>query len=278
MRVIATGGGGDAAGCPGYVVAGMRGHQRVRHVTHWTTVPFQSEAGSTKFRPLGSSRLDSGMDEPKTLRIVVADDDPLARRTIKDALRRAGITVVADAHDGREAVEHALYYRPDVVLMDVVMPGLDGIAATRKILKEIPDQVIILISTGDEDEVAILGLQAGAAGYLSKDIDLGVLPRALRGAYNGEAVVSRRMSMQLVEHLRRAPKPLGTRTVNGHLTPREWEVLDLVCERLGTDQIADALVLSPETVRSHVKHILRKLDARSREEAITVARRIRRAA
>ena len=185
------------------------------------------------------------------------------------------MTVVADAHDGREAVEYTLYYRPHVVLMDIVMPGLDGIAATRKIIREIPDQVIVLLTSADEDELAIIGLQAGASGFLSKEVDIEALPQALHGAHAGEAVVSRHLAMRLVEHLRRTPHTTGLRPVKSALTPREWEVLDLVCERRTTDQIAEALVLSPETVRSHVKHILRKLDARSREEAILVAQRLR---
>jgi DNA-binding NarL/FixJ family response regulator len=209
------------------------------------------------------------------VRAVVADDDPFARRTIKDVLRRAGIVVVAEARDGREAVEYCLHYRPDVVLMDVVMPELDGIAATRRILKQIPSQVIVLLTSADEDEMGIVGLRAGAVGFLTKDVDIDVLPQALRGAYSGEAVISRRFGMRLVEHLRHSPEPRGMRPIGGPLTPREWEVMDLVCERRSTDQIAQALVLSPETVRSHVKHILRKLGARNREDAIAVADQMR---
>jgi DNA-binding NarL/FixJ family response regulator len=209
------------------------------------------------------------------VRAVVADDDPFARRTIKDVLRRAGIVVVAEARDGREAVEYCLHYRPDVVLMDVVMPELDGIAATRRILKQIPSQVIVLLTSADEDEMGIVGLRAGAVGFLTKDVDIDVLPQALRGAYSGEAVISRRFGMRLVEHLRHSPEPRGMRPIGGPLTPREWEVMDLVCERRSTDQIAQALVLSPETVRSHVKHILRKLGARNREDAIVVADQMR---
>jgi two-component system, NarL family, response regulator LiaR len=212
---------------------------------------------------------------PGVVRAIVADDDPFARRTIKDALRRAGIVVVAEARDGREAVEHCLHYRPDVVLMDVVMPELDGIAATRRILKQIPSQVIVLLTSADEDEMGMVGLRAGASGFLTKEVDIEVLPQALRGAFNGEAVVSRRFGMRLVEHLRHTPEPRGMRPIRGPLTPREWEVMDLICERKSTDQIAEALVLSTETVRSHVKHILRKLGARNREEAIAVADRMR---
>ena len=209
------------------------------------------------------------------MRAIVADDDPFARRTIKDALRRAGIVVVAEARDGREAVEYCLHYRPHVVLMDVVMPELDGIAATRRILKELPDQIIVLLTSADEDEIGLVGLRAGASGFLTKEVDIEVLPQALRGAYDGEAVISRRFGMRLVEHLRRTPETRGMRPIGGPLTPREWEVMDLVCERRTTDQIADQLVLSPETVRSHVKHILRKLGSSSREEAITAAQRLR---
>jgi NarL family two-component system response regulator LiaR len=209
------------------------------------------------------------------VRAIVADDDPFARRTIKDALRRAGIVVVAEARDGREAVEYCLHYRPDVVLMDVVMPELDGIAATRRILKQIPSQVIVLLTSADEDEMGMVGLRAGASGFLTKEVDIEVLPQALRGAFNGEAVVSRRFGMRLVEHLRHTPEPRGMRPVHGPLTPREWEVMDLICERKSTDQIAEALVLSTETVRSHVKHILRKLGARSRAEAVEIAQAMR---
>jgi len=211
------------------------------------------------------------------LRAIVVDDDPFARRAISEALRRDGITVEAEAGDGREAVRCCLEHRPDVVLMDVVMPDLDGISATREIVERIPDQVIVLLTSADEDDLGILGLRAGAAGFLNKDLEVDVLARALRGACSGEAAVSRRFGMRLVEHLRSTPQGRAPRPVTGRLTPREWQVMDLVSERRTTDQIAEALVLSPETVRSHVKHILRKLDARSREEAILVAQRLRRA-
>src|SRR5215218_11446859 len=138
-------------------------------------------------------------------REMVANDVPLARRTINDALTRAGILVVGDASNGREAVECAINYRPDVVLMDVVMPGLDGIAATRRIVKEIPGQVVVILTTADDDEIGLLGLRAGASGFLAKDVDVDILPQALQGALSGEAAISRKLSMRLVEQLRRAP-------------------------------------------------------------------------
>jgi NarL family two-component system response regulator LiaR len=213
-------------------------------------------------------------DEP--MRAIVADDDSFARRMVKDALQRAGMIVVAEAHDGREAVELTMFYRPDVVLMDVVMPSLDGIAATRQIVKDLPDQLIVLLTSADEEEMGVLGLRAGAVGFLTKDVDVSVLPRALERACEGEAVISRRLGMRLVEHLRRVPEGApGLRPVKSPLTAREWEVIDLLYEGRTTDEIASSLVLSSETVRSHVKHILRKLGARSRGEAVAMAQEMR---
>ena len=195
---------------------------------------------------------------------------------VKDVLQRAGIRVVAEAHDGREALEQVRYHRPDIVLLDVIMPNLDGIAATRRIIAENPDQLVVLLTHSDDEELGILGLRAGAVGYLRKDVDLEALPRALEGALEGEAVISRGMAMRVIERLRELPEGgRGMRPVQSTLTSREWQVLDLLCEQRTTDQIAAALVLSQETVRTHVKSILRKLDVRSRTEAVAIANRLR---
>lgn len=210
------------------------------------------------------------------IRAIVAEDDPLARRIIKETLQRAGIVVIAEALDGVQAVELVLYYKPDIVLMDVVMPNLDGVAATRRIMEKRPDQVVIMLTRSVDDEIGVLGLRAGASGYLTKDLDIEALPRVLEAALHGEAAISRGMAMRLVEHLRRLPEGgRGMRPVRSSLTAREWEVLDLLSEEKTTEDIADALVLSLETVRSHVKSILRKLDVRSRQDAVLVARRLR---
>ncbi len=209
------------------------------------------------------------------LRAVIADDDPFARRVIRDALQRGGVQVVAEARNGRHAIELTLYHRPDVVVMDVVMPELDGILATRRIVQELPDQIVIVLTGTEDDELGLQALRAGAAGYLSKDLDVEVLPKTLEAARQGEAVISRRMAMRLVEQVRRTSESgHGMRPVRSPLTPREWEVVDLI--RLGrtTDQIADELVLSIETVRSHVKNLMRKLGVRSREDAVAAADRM----
>jgi NarL family two-component system response regulator LiaR len=214
------------------------------------------------------------------VRAVIADDDPFARRVIKEVLQGAGIRVVAEAANGRQAVEYVLYYRPDVAVMDVVMPELDGIMATRQIIKQLPEQLIVVLTGAgdDDDELGMQALRAGAAGFLSKDLDIDALPRVLEGARRGEAAVSRKMTKRLIERLRATPTgSSGMRPVKSPLTPREWEVIDLLQAGESTEDMARILVLSIETVRSHVKNILRKLNVRSREEAVAAAERTRNA-
>jgi DNA-binding NarL/FixJ family response regulator len=210
------------------------------------------------------------------LRVVVVDDDPLARRMLRDVLQDAGVTVIAEAGGGREAVELSLYYKPDVVVMDLVMPGIDGIAATREIVGKAPEVKVVMLSSSDSEDVGLMTLRAGASGFLCKSVGIDALPRALRCARDGEAVVSRSLTMRLIESMRRVREDgAGIRPVRSPLTPREWEVLDLLCQDRTTDDIADVLVLSVETVRSHIKSVLRKLGVRSRQEAVKVAAGLR---
>ena len=215
------------------------------------------------------------------LRAVIADDDPYARRVVKDVLERAGVIVIAEARDGRQAVELTLHYRPDVVVMDVVMPELDGIMATRQIRRELPEQLIVVLTSAgsDDDEIVLQALRAGAGGFLSKDLEIEALPRALAGLREGEAAISRKMTLSLIERLREGPSgSAGMRPVKSPLTAREWEVIDLLKASKTTDEIADEFVLSPETVRSHVKNILRKLKVGTRQEAVAAADEMRNAA
>jgi NarL family two-component system response regulator LiaR len=222
-------------------------------------------------RESGGSREDC---EP--LRVVVVDDDPLARRMLRDVLQGAGVTVIAEAGGGREAVELSVYYKPDVVVMDLVMPGMDGVAATREIVDKAPEVKVVMLTSSDSEEVGLTTLRVGASGFLSKSVGLEALPRALRSARDGEAVVSRTLTMRLIEGMRRVREDgSGMRPIRSPLTPREWEVLDLLCQQRSTDQIADVLVLSVETVRSHIKSVLRKLGVRSRQEAVKAASGLR---
>src|SRR3712207_4766742 len=156
---------------------------------------------------LGATHMTQATNGPREgdapLRVIVADDDALVRRVVRDALQRAGIVVIAEAGSGREAIELTLYYKPDVVLMDLVMPGIDGIAATREIVAGLPDTKIVVLSSSDDDELGLLSLRMGACGYLTGTVDVDSLPRALRAANEGEAVVPRRLTGRLVEAVRR---------------------------------------------------------------------------
>ena len=211
---------------------------------------------------------------------MIADDDPFARRLVKDVLERAGVIVIAEARDGRQTVELTLQHLPDVVVLDVVMPGFDGIFATREIRRQLPEQLVIVLTGAgsDDDTLGLLALRAGAGGFLSKELEIEALPRALEGLRQGQAAISRKLTLALIERLREAPSgSSGMRPVKSPLTAREWEVIDLLTQSKTTDQIADELVLSPETVRSHVKNILRKLKVRSRQEAVAMTDEMRKA-
>jgi two-component system, NarL family, response regulator LiaR len=218
-------------------------------------------------------RAEPGVDR---LRVLIADDDPLARRVVRDALQEAGFVVVADAANGREAVELALHYRPDLVLMDVVMPELDGIAAAKRIGEQAPEVRVVILSISDDDELGMLGIRAGASGYVTKDVDVVHLPGMLERVAAGEPAVTPRFTAKLIDELRRLPEAgKGMRPVRSGLSSREWEVLDLLSAGRNEDQIADDLVLSVETVRSHVKSLHRKLGVHTRTELLDAVRRLR---
>src|SRR5512132_912357 len=125
--------------------------------------------------------------ESSPVRVIIADDDPLARRAVRDALQEAGIVVIAEASNGLDAVQLSLHYEPDVVLMDVVMPSMDGVTATRKLCERAPHVKVVMLSANADDDVGLLCLRAGATGFLAKDIAIASLPRALRAARDGEA-------------------------------------------------------------------------------------------
>ena len=215
-------------------------------------------------------------EERARWRAVVAADEGPARRALSQALRHADVVVVAEAYDGTEAVELARYHEPDLVIMDVGVSGLDAIAATRRITRELPDVIVILLTGAASEDLGVLGLRVGAAGYLRGDLHPLSLARAIVGALRGEAAIPRSMAMRLVEQIRgETASGEHMRPVGGPLTARQWEVLDLLCEGRTTEEIAAALTVSVETVRSHVKGIFRRLNVRSREEAAAVACRLR---
>ena len=222
--------------------------------------------------PLEESAPDAG----RRLRVVIGDGDPIARRVMRDVLQEAGVIVVAEADNGRDAVDLALHYRPEILLMEAKLPGIDGVSAMERVLARTDDVRVVIISASCDAEVGLRSLRAGASGFLTKDIDIQSLSRTLGRVAEGEIACSRFFVSALVNRLRAAPqRGIGMRPVKSKLTPREWEVLDLLCEGSATATIADQLFLSTETVRSHVKNLMRKLGVRSRQEAIALAPQLR---
>jgi DNA-binding NarL/FixJ family response regulator len=199
------------------------------------------------------------------LTIVTVDADPLARRLIRSVLEQAGMSVLAEAGSGAEAVPLVLRHAPDVVLLD----RADAVRAIH------PHAPVVVLACEEDEDAALRALTAGAAGYLSKDLELDALPRTLAAVAAGEAAVSRRLTGQLVERLREQPQ---LRPIKGPLTAREWEIVSLLAPDRSTGDIADTLVISAETVRTHVKSIMRKLGVHSRHEAPEAAERLRLAA
>jgi DNA-binding NarL/FixJ family response regulator len=210
------------------------------------------------------------------IRILLADDQAMVRtglRMIIDA--QPDLTVVGEAVDGRDAVEQTRRLAPDVVLMDIRMPTLDGIAATRQLVdaRETPDVHVIVLTTFDLDEHVVDALHAGASGFLLKDAPAEVLLDGIRAVERGDALldpaVTRRMIDRFVTALPRADPAVESALAT--LTGREREVLTLIARGLSNDEIADRLHLADSTVKTHVSSVLAKLHLRDRVQAVVLA-------
>jgi NarL family two-component system response regulator LiaR len=237
----------------------------------------QESGGKDAVQPRQDSRrADCTEARTDRVRTTICDDDPMARRVVRDALQDAGITVIAESRTSREAVELALYYRPDVVLMASQTGGLDALRATSAIAEGAPQVRVLMLSTSDDPELGLQALRAGASGYLSKEIDPQALAEVVRRLARGEPAVSPELTNHLIERVRAFREDgLGIRPVRSLLTSREWEVLDLLCAGENIDSIAEEFVLTVETVRSHVKNTMRKLGVHSQAEAVVAAQRLR---
>jgi DNA-binding NarL/FixJ family response regulator len=211
------------------------------------------------------------------LRLLIVDDDPLVRALLRaDMHGSAGIRVVGEVADGEAAIAALPTCRPDIILLDGRMPGIDSATVTRRLRAALPGVHVVVFSSEDDDELGIRGLRAGAVGFLIKDVGSEALVRSLHGVLRGEAAVSRALALKIVEYLRDVPEAArGVRPVSSPLTPREWEVLDLICAQRSTPEIAADLDLAVETVRTHVKRLLAKLGVQSRAEAAAIAARLR---
>ena len=207
---------------------------------------------------------------------MIAAADPLVRRALETVLGSDDFVLVGETASAEDALKIARERAPHVALVDVILEDGDGLDIAERIVREAPDTRVIVRSAVDDDQKAVRALRAGARGYLRKDIELDALPRAVNGVLAGEAAISRRLTMKVVDELRKTPAlGPGLRPTVSELTPREWQVLDLLTTGASTADLAIDLVLSPETVLTHVKNILKKLGVHSRRDAIRQAERLR---
>jgi two-component system, NarL family, response regulator LiaR len=198
------------------------------------------------------------------IRVLVADDHAVVREGLRTVLSlQEGIEVVGEAGDGEAAVREAEIRRPDVILMDLVMPRLDGVGAMRELRRRMPECRVIVLTSYAQDDRLLPAIQAGAAGYLLKDAEPREIARAVRAAHAGEALLAPAIAARLVAAI---AQPAGARPTQ-RLTPREREVLALIGRGLPNKRIARELGVSEKTVKTHVGHVLAKLGVTDRTQA-----------
>jgi DNA-binding NarL/FixJ family response regulator len=206
-------------------------------------------------------------------RVLIADDDDLMRAGLVELLSGdASIEIVGEASTGCEAVERSRRLTPDVVLMDIRMPDLDGIAATRELTRVLPGTKILILTTFEQDDYVFGALRAGASGFLVKRTRPEELIAAVHTVAAGESLLSPSVTRQVIDRMVEQPTPaVGAQTKLDELTPREREVLEQIARGLSNREIAAALVVEESTIRTHVKRILMKLGLRDRVQIVIFA-------
>lgn len=217
----------------------------------------------------------------QTIKVLIVDDHPVVREGLSAMLsRRPNLTVVGEAEDGLVALELARRLRPDVVLMDLRLPNLDGVEATRRILRDLPGTRVLVLTTFDRDELILSGLRAGARGYLLKDAPREEIFRAIETVARGEAVLHPAVAARVVEHVAgqgpgasvsQAVDSAAATSAAGPLSEREREVLAGLAEGLSNREIAARLQIAESTVKTHLSALYAKLEVGDRTEAVTVA-------
>jgi DNA-binding NarL/FixJ family response regulator len=211
------------------------------------------------------------MPSPPSIRVLLADDHPVVRDGLSALLSSmSGIDVVGQAGSGEEVVRKSALAEPDVVIMDLRMPGLDGVGATREILRARPQTAVLVLTMFDEDDLIASALSAGARGYLLKGAEQSDLERAIRTVASGESVFSADVARKLIDRI--AVAPVTPTIPLPALTVREREVMDRMATGAANPAIASALHLSPKTLSNHISSIFSKLGVETRSEAIILAR------
>jgi DNA-binding NarL/FixJ family response regulator len=202
-------------------------------------------------------------------RLLLVDDHALFREGLAGLFAyQDDFLLVGEASDAQTALSQTAALRPDLVLMDIDLPGEDGIATTRRLKSAFPDVTVVMLTVHDATEKLVEAIKAGAQGYLVKNIRSAELLEQLRGLRRGEAAINRRMAARILEEFQRGQTPAAATSESASdLTGRELEVLELVADRLSNKEIATRLVISEHTVKNHLKNILGKLHLRSRREA-----------
>lgn len=206
-----------------------------------------------------------------TIRLMLADDHRMLREGLRRSMTEEGFQVVGEAGDGEEAVRLAAELQPDVILMDVSMPDVDGVEATRRIRDLIPETRVIMLTMHPDQDVVAAALRAGAAGYLVKDCSTEEIAEAVRLAASDDAAMSADVAASMLDEVRRLPEEPDEERV---VTKREEEVLQLIADGCSTTEVAEKLFISQKTVKNHLASIYQKLDARDRTQAVLRAVRM----
>jgi DNA-binding NarL/FixJ family response regulator len=207
-----------------------------------------------------------------TIRLMLADDHRMLREGLGRSMREQGFDIVGEAGDGAEAVQMAMRLRPDVILMDVTMPEMDGVEACRAIRKDLAGTQVVMLTMHADQEVLASAIRAGASGYLVKDCSTEEIAAAVRMAASGETALSPQLAASMLNEVRKWDKAAAEE--ERIVTKREEEVLQLIADGCSTPEVAAKLYISQKTVKNHLASIYQKLDARDRTQAVLAAVRM----
>jgi two-component system response regulator DegU len=208
-----------------------------------------------------------------TIRLMLVDDHRMLRQGLRRSLEEEGFYVVGEASDGDEAIRLVPAAKPDVILMDVSMPDMDGVEATRRIVQQNPDQRIVMLTMHADQDLIDAAIKAGAVGYLTKDCSTDEVIDAVRMAANGETALSPQLAKTMLTEVRKIDEK-AAREEDRLVTKREEEVLQLIADGCSTPEVAQKLYISQKTVKNHLASIYEKLNARDRTQAVLLAVRM----